>query len=66
MNVYEVRHEGHYLGGLSVVVAESEERALSLTKFALVERGLSSNNVYVARKLNLEVERCFVLDDGDY
>ena len=66
MNVYEVRHDGHYLGGLSIVVAESEERALALTKFAVVEHGLSVSNVRVVRKLNLEQERCFVLDDGDY
>lgn len=66
LNVYEVRHAGIWLGGLSIVVAESEEKALALTKFALVERSLSADNIQVVRKLNLTEPNCFVLNDGDY
>ena len=46
-------HSGHWLGGLSIVVAESEARALSLVKFALVEHGLPAANINVVRSLNL-------------
>lgn len=66
MNVYEVHHDGHYLGGLSIVVAKDEARALALTKFAMAEHGLKADGIHIARRLNIEEERCFVLDDGDY
>lgn len=66
MNIYEVRHAGHFLGGLSIVVAEDEERARALTAEAIIEHGLKTEGIEVVRRLNLEKERCFVLDDGDY
>lgn len=66
MNVYEVRHDGIWLGGLSIVVAPDEARALALTKFAMVEHKLKTDGIRVVRKLNLEQEHCFVLENGDY
>jgi hypothetical protein len=66
MNVYEVRHEGHYLSGVSIVVAKDEARAEHLTKLALVEHGLPAAHIWEVRKLNVEAERCFVLNNGDY
>jgi hypothetical protein len=66
VNVYEVRHNGIWLGGLSIVVAESEVRALALTKFAMIEHHLSVDDIRVVRQLNLQQEHCYVLDNGDY
>jgi hypothetical protein len=66
MNVYEVRHDGHYLGGLSIVVAESEEHAVLLTKLAIVEHGCKTDGINVVRLLDMSQPCCYVLDDGDY
>jgi hypothetical protein len=66
MNVYEFRHGGHYLGGLSIVVAESLLQAIELTRAALIEHKLSPNGMQFVRQINTEVPRCFVLEDGDY
>lgn len=66
MNVYEVRHDGHYLGGLSIVVAENEFQALELAVEAVRAHGLSPNGCKVVRPLSLERPFCYVLDDGDY
>lgn len=66
MNVYEVRHDGHYLGGLSVVVADDEKQAIELTKPAIKEHGLACDGIRVVRKLSVDKPHCYVLDDGDY
>lgn len=66
MNIYEVRHDGHYLGGLSIVVAVDEVQATELTKAAIPEHGLKTDGIRVVRRLDIETPRCYVLDDGDY
>jgi hypothetical protein len=66
MNIYEVRHDGHYLGGLSIVFAENEAQAVELTKAAIVEHGLSTKGITVMRPLKTDEPRCYVLDNGDY
>lgn len=66
MNVYEVRHDGHYLGGLSVVIAENEDQAIKLTADAIVGHGLKPDGIRVARRLKTDLPHCYVLDDGDY
>lgn len=67
MNVYEVHHDGHYLGGLSIVVAATEERAIELTRVAIAEHGCDPTKpVEVVRTLPVDKEHCFVLDNGDY
>lgn len=66
MNVYEVRHDGHYLGGLSIVIAESDAQALELTEVAIKEHGLSIKGCQVVRALRIDRPHCYVLDDGDY
>lgn len=66
MNIYEVRHDGHYLGGLSIVIAETEIQAIELTRAAIIEHGLSTKGISVVRPLKVDEPRCYVLDDGDY
>lgn len=66
MNVYEVTHDGIYLGGRSIVVAPNVDRALALTKFALVELKLDVDNIRIARAFDLNQELCVVVDNGDY
>lgn len=66
MNIYEVRHDGHFLGGLSVVVAVDESHAIELTKAAIAAHGLKIDGIRVIRRLDQETPRCYVLDDGDY
>ncbi len=66
MNIYEVRHDGHYLGGLSIVVADNEAQAVELTKAAIVEHGLKTDGIKVVRALGVTEPRCYVLDNGDY
>lgn len=66
MNVYEVRHDGHFLGGLSVVMAETEEQAIELTKEAIVGHGLKTDGITVERQLRTDRPHCYVLDNGDY
>lgn len=66
MNVYEVRHDGHFLGGLSVVIAETEEQAIALTREAIVGHGLKTDDIKVARRLKTDIPHCYVLDNGDY
>lgn len=65
-NVYEVQHDGHYIGGKSIVVASDEAQAVELTKAALPEHGLKTDGIKVLRRLNTDLPRCFVVDDGDY
>jgi hypothetical protein len=66
LNVYEVHHDGVYLNGVSIVVAESEERALSLVKFELTERKLSTRDIRLAQKYDLTNQKCHVVWNGDY
>ena len=65
-NIYEVRHGGHYSGDLSIVVASDEVQAAELTKAAIQEHGIKTEGIEVRRRLNTDIPRCFVLDDGDY
>jgi hypothetical protein len=64
--IYLVRHDTGYIGGTTLVVAESEERAVALTKFELTARGLIANQVYVDRSIDTDKESCTLIDDGDY
>ena len=66
MNVYEVTHDGHHLSGRSIVVAADEAQAIKLTKAAIPEHGLKTEGIEVMRRLNTDVPRCYVIDDGDY
>lgn len=66
MNIYEVRHDGHYLGGLSIVIAVDEAHAIELTKAAIPTHGLRVDGIRVIQRLDQEMPRCYVLDDGDY
>ena len=65
MNVYEARHAGHGLGGLSIIVAETEEQAMELLLKALDAHGLKREHARIVRRLNTDEPRCFVLDEGD-
>ncbi len=66
MNVYEVRHKGDYLNGVSIVVADSEAQALELARTEVERHGLDMESVTLARRLNTDVPRCFVVWDGYY
>ena len=66
MNVYEAHHSGHYLGGVSIIVAETEEAAWTLLTAALMEHGLPLTNAKIMRRLNTDEPRCFVVWNGNY
>ena len=67
MNVYTCTdHDGHWVGGASVIVANSEHEARELLKAELYEHGLDSNKPFTLRQINTEKPRAFVLQDGDY
>lgn len=65
-NIYEVEHDGHFLGGKSIVVAADEAAAVELTKLALPSHGLKTEGIRVRRRLSLDFPKCFVIDDGNY
>lgn len=67
MNVYTcVDHDGHWVGGASVVVAPSEEEARRLLLVELQSHGLNGNKLFTLRQINIAEPRAFVLQDGDY
>jgi hypothetical protein len=66
MNVYEITFDGMWLGGKSIVIAESEARALAMVKFDLTERKISTNGIQVVRSAPHDKEQIVYLDSGDY
>jgi hypothetical protein len=66
LNVYQMEHNGHWLGGRSIAIAESEAQAIELTNDAIVEHGCTTGDTKVVRKLMMDKPRCYVIDNGDY
>lgn len=66
LNIYEVHHDGVWLNGISIVVAQDEARALHLTKLALTQKKISTEGVSVYRRIHPDDERAYVVWDGDY
>jgi hypothetical protein len=67
MNVYTCTdHEAHWVGGASVVVASSEAEARQLLLAELRTHGLTKDEPFTLRKIQLEKPQAFVLHDGDY
>ena len=64
MNLYEIRFPGHLLGGVAIVAAPNEARALHIMKLELPKHRLFSDEPYVVRQLN--AEGIVYMDSGDY
>lgn len=60
-------HDGHYVGGASVVVAFSEPEARGLLDAELRTHGLNPNDpVYTLREIGQGAPVAVVLRNGDY
>jgi hypothetical protein len=59
-------HDGHFVGGASVVVARNEDSARELLKDELRQHGLNPNAAFTLRRISTETPKAFVLQDGDY
>ena len=66
MNVYTCKHDGHYLGGYSVVVAHDEAEARELLAAELRSHGLNLEPSATVESLPLTEARAVVLFNGDY
>lgn len=59
-------HDGRYLGGVSVVLAETEERATDLLTAALYDAGLNAATGFTLKRHSLTDEYVEILNDGNY
>lgn len=60
-------HEGFFpVGVCSVIVADTEARAAELLRAKLIEHGLTKNQNFTLRELNVSEHRAFIINDGDY
>lgn len=60
-------HAVHWpVGGASVIVAETKERAEHLLRLALLEHGLKDASELTLTEVPLNLETAIVLRDGDY
>jgi len=65
MKVFTAEHDGVWLGGYSVIVAENEAEALDLLKAELIKQHLSLKWIEV-KELDTSAKGAVVLFDGDY
>lgn len=66
MNLYEITFPGHWLGGVAIVAAFDEARALHIMKRLLPEHGLPADEPIIRRKLDGKIEGVLYIDNGDY
>ena len=59
-------HDSHYVGGASVVVAETEKEAGKILDAALYNKGLDALKPYTLVELDLSHGNAVVLHDGNY
>lgn len=66
MNIYKITFEGHYLGGVAIVAAPDEARALHIMKHILPEHGLRNDTPIIEKQLDASVPCVLYIDNGDY
>lgn len=69
MNVYTCDdHDNVWVGGASVIIAETEDRARELLDAELKQRGLRGSDLrpYTLRRLSATIPGAYVLHDGNY
>jgi hypothetical protein len=66
MKVYAMEHDGHYLAGYSVVVAESDEQAEELMRRGLEEAKLPSEGTIKCVEIDTTTIGVTMLWNGDY
>lgn len=65
--VFTASHSGHYMGGVSVVVASSEEEAREMIVAELALQGIKQDpNKITLSKVNTRKKGVDVLFNGDY
>ena len=63
--VFAARHDGHYLGGYSVVIAESAEEAYRMMRLELANLKLDEEDIEI-EEVSLDFPSVTVQFDGDY
>ena len=66
MKVFAIEHDGVYLGGMSVAVAETEEQAKEQLKFALEDMKLKYTGFEKLVEIDTTKPGFYVLWNGDY
>jgi ribonuclease PH len=66
MKVFAIEHEGVYLGGMSIAVAETEDQAREQLKFALNDMKLKYTGEEKLIEIDPTKENFYVLWNGDY
>jgi hypothetical protein len=66
VTIWHATHNGHYITGHSIIVAESEDEARALLEIEMKVHGISEPHVWDMRRLNTNEPKCFVISDGDY
>lgn len=69
MRIYICKtHDSHYLGGMSVIVAEDKHNARILLDEKLIADGLEAyeTHPYELEEIVLDVDRVVHFDNGDY
>jgi hypothetical protein len=59
-------HDGHYVGGASVVWAPSEDEARTLLMKELPKAGLRPERPFTLKEVDLSEPFALILRDGDY
>lgn len=65
MKVFTASHDGVWLGGDSVIVAQDKEEAVLLLKSSLKSAGLRTDG-FDLKEVDLSKPKAIMLDDGDY
>lgn len=66
MKVFAIEHDGVYLGGFAVVVADSIEAANSMMKKLLIEMKLDPDKNYKVSAIDTNNPGVYLLWNGDY
>lgn len=64
--VFIVRHGGHYMPGISLVVSDTDENIEELLRPKLEKEGLAYGEIKSVKHLKLNKQGAYVLENGDY
>jgi hypothetical protein len=59
-------HDGHFLSGISVIVAETELKAVNSLKKELEKAGLDPDKKFTLQELDITTRQVDMLFNGDY
>lgn len=65
MKVFSINHDGHYIGGHSIVVAETETKAKNSLKKELLKKGLEPD-IYGVYEVDTTKRNVIMTSDGQY